>query len=60
MPQFRYRALTQAGELVLGEVDAPSREEVVRLAGQISRYGRVEASGMLVMLGLMVAMHSGY
>jgi general secretion pathway protein F len=30
MPQFRYRALTQAGELVLGEVDAPSREEVVR------------------------------
>jgi len=39
---------------------AASREEVVRLAGQISRYGRVEASGMLVMLGLMVAMHAGY
>jgi general secretion pathway protein F len=30
MPQFRYRALTQAGELVVGEVEAPSREEVVR------------------------------
>ena len=30
MPQFRYRALTQAGEIVVGEVDAPSREEVVR------------------------------
>src|ERR1700730_8768009 len=30
MPQFRYRALTQAGEIVAGEVDAPSREEVVR------------------------------
>src|SRR5262245_11716858 len=30
MPQFRYRALTQAGEVVVGEVDAPSREEVVR------------------------------
>jgi general secretion pathway protein F len=30
MPQFRYRALTQAGEVVTGEVDAPSREEVVR------------------------------
>jgi general secretion pathway protein F len=30
MPQFRYRALTQAGEIVIGEVDAPSREEVVR------------------------------
>ena len=30
MPQFRYRALTQAGGIVAGEVDAPSREEVVR------------------------------
>jgi len=30
MPQFRYRALTQAGDIVVGEVDAPSREEVVR------------------------------
>ena len=39
---------------------AASREEVVRLSGVISRYGRLEASGMLVMLGLMVAMHTGY
>src|ERR1700738_723502 len=30
MPQFRYRALTQAGEIIVGEVDAPAREEVVR------------------------------
>src|SRR5215470_15084348 len=30
MPHFRYRALTNAGEVVLGEVEAPSREEVVR------------------------------
>jgi len=30
MPQFRYRAVTQAGEIVLGEVEAHSREEVVR------------------------------
>jgi general secretion pathway protein F len=30
MPQFRYRAVTKAGELVLGEIDAPSREEVIR------------------------------
>ncbi len=30
MPQFRYRAVTPAGEIVVGEVDAPSREEVVR------------------------------
>ena len=38
MPQFRYRALTQAGEIVVGEVDAPSREEVVR---RIEYLGRV-------------------
>ena len=30
MPQFRYRAVTQAGEIVVGEVEAPSRDEVVR------------------------------
>src|SRR2546427_176051 len=30
MPHFRYRALTRAGQIVGGEVEAPSREEVVR------------------------------
>ena len=30
MPQFRYRAVTPAGEIVAGEVEAPSRDEVVR------------------------------
>ena len=30
MPQFRYRAITAAGELVAGEVDASSRDEVLR------------------------------
>ena len=30
MPQFRYRAVTQAGEIVVGEIEAHSREEVVR------------------------------
>jgi general secretion pathway protein F len=30
MPQFRYRAVTHAGEIVVGEVDATSREEVLR------------------------------
>jgi general secretion pathway protein F len=30
MPHFRYRALTRAGEVVVGEVEAPSREEVLR------------------------------
>jgi general secretion pathway protein F len=30
MTAFRYRALTKTGEVVVGEVDAPSRDEVVR------------------------------
>jgi general secretion pathway protein F len=30
MPHFRYRAVTQAGEMVVGEAEAPSREEVIR------------------------------
>jgi len=30
MPHYRYRALTPAGELVVGDVEAPSREEVIR------------------------------
>src|SRR5215475_8939148 len=30
MPHYRYRALTRAGEIILGDVDAPSREEVLR------------------------------
>jgi general secretion pathway protein F len=30
MQQFRYRAVTPAGKMVVGEVEAPSREEVMR------------------------------
>jgi len=30
MPQFRFRAMTTSGDIVAGEVDAPSREEVIR------------------------------
>lgn len=30
MPHYRYRALTKAGEIILGDVEAPSREEVLR------------------------------
>ena len=30
MPHYRYSALTKAGEVVLGDADAPSREEVLR------------------------------
>ncbi|WP_026595814.1 type II secretion system F family protein [Methyloferula stellata] len=29
MPQFRFRAMARSGEIVAGEVDAPTREEVV-------------------------------
>lgn len=29
MPQFRFRAMARSGEIVAGEVEAPSREEVV-------------------------------
>src|SRR6266705_208552 len=30
MPQYRYRALAQGGEIVVGEVEAPSDDEVLR------------------------------
>ncbi len=39
---------------------AANRDEVIALAKQISRYGRLESGGMVVMLALMVAMHAGY
>ena len=39
---------------------AANRDEVLALAKQISRYGRIESGGMVVMLVLMVAMHAGY
>src|ERR1700756_1159547 len=30
MPHFRYRAITQSGEMIVGEAEAPTREEVIR------------------------------
>jgi general secretion pathway protein F len=58
MPHFQYRAVTAAGEMVIGEVDAPTREEVVRrieylghmaieaeLVGKASRTGRGHTIG---------------
>jgi general secretion pathway protein F len=30
MPHFRYRAITQAGEMIVGEAEAPTREEVIQ------------------------------
>jgi general secretion pathway protein F len=51
MPQFRYRAVTPAGEIVVGEVDAPSREEVVRrieYLGHLTIEAEVATPGFLV------------
>jgi general secretion pathway protein F len=50
MPQFRYRAVTHAGEIVTGEVEAPSRDEVVRrieYLGHLTIEAEVAATGML-------------
>src|ERR1700748_3423600 len=32
MPHYRYRAMTVGGEIVAGEVEAPTRDEVARRA----------------------------
>jgi len=56
MPQFRYRALTQAGELVVGEVDAPSREEVVR---RIEYLGHLPIEAEAVSQGFFGARRGG-
>jgi len=56
MPQFRYRALTQAGEIVVGEVDAPSREEVVR---RIEYLGHLPIDAEAATQGLFVAGRRG-
>jgi general secretion pathway protein F len=50
MPQFRYRAVTHAGEIVVGEVDASSREEVVRrieYLGHLTIDAEIAATGFL-------------
>lgn len=50
MPQFRYRAVTHAGEIVVGEVDAPSREEVVR---RIEYLGHLPIDAELATAGIL-------
>ena len=48
MPHFRYRAVTPAGELVVGEVEAPTREEVIRRIEYLGHLTiEVAATGML-------------
>jgi general secretion pathway protein F len=56
MPQFRYRALTQAGEIVVGEVDAPSREEVIR---RIEYLGHLPIDAEAATQGLFTAGRRG-
>src|SRR5258708_38247390 len=50
MPNFRYRALTHGGEVVIGEVEAPSCDEVLRrieYLGHLPIDTQVVASGAL-------------
>jgi len=56
MPQFRYRAITQAGNLVSGEVDAPSREEVFR---RIEYLGHLPIEADAVTKGIFKSVRSG-
>jgi general secretion pathway protein F len=56
MPQFRYRALTQAGEVVIGEVDAPSRDEVIR---RIEYLGHLPIEAEVVSQGLFSVSRGG-
>src|SRR5258708_15014061 len=52
MPHFRYRAVTPAGELVVGEVEAPTREEVIRRIEYLGHLTiEVAATGMLARSG---------
>jgi general secretion pathway protein F len=48
MPQFHYRAVTQAGEVVVGEAEAPTREEVIR---RIEYLGHLPIDAQIVSKG---------
>src|SRR5215472_11267033 len=50
MPLFHYRAVTATGEIVAGEVEAPSRQEVIRrieYLGHMTIEAEVAATGVL-------------
>src|SRR5262249_9966105 len=62
MPQFRYRAVTHAGEILTGEVEAPSRVEVVRrieYLGHLTIEAEIASAGMLSGAGLLGDKQSG-
>src|SRR3984893_8440224 len=50
MPNFQYRAVTPTGEIVNGEVEAPSRDEVVR---RIEYLGHLPIDAEIVTKGLL-------
>lgn len=50
MPHFRYRAVTTAGELVTGEVEAPSYDEVIR---RIEYLGQMPVDAQLASNGIL-------
>jgi general secretion pathway protein F len=50
MPHFRYRAVTRAGDLVAGEVEAPSRQEVIR---RIEYLGHLAIEAELATTGVL-------
>jgi general secretion pathway protein F len=50
MPQFHYRAVTQAGEVVVGEAEAPTREEVIR---RIEYLGHLPIDAKIVSKGTL-------
>jgi len=56
MSQFRYRAVTPAGEFVAGEVEAPSRQEVLR---RIEYLGHMAIEAEPATPG-MLARHGGF
>jgi len=56
MPQFRYRAVTPAGEFVAGEVEASSRQEVLR---RIEYLGHMAIEAEPATPG-MLARHGGF
>ncbi|TDX61383.1 general secretion pathway protein F [Methylosinus sp. sav-2] len=56
MPQFRYRAVTSAGEVVSGEVEAPTREEVLR---RIEYLGHMPIEAELAAKGRLTALSGG-
>jgi len=56
MPQFRYRAVTPAGEFVAGEVEASSRQEVLR---RIEYLGHMAIEAEPATAGVL-ARHGGF